>query len=843
MQFSFQTDFPAGFILLSLAILAATLGGVFVGQVVTSPSHRPAISGWIAFLVATVGFAVLAAGVSTPELRSPGVLLPPLFVLSLTLIVLFYRRVYGYLGRWRMWSLVALRLTAVMVVLVLLFRPVLSRLGLPFEKPLLLAVLDTSASMSVSDKTNTPSRLREAVGSLDLALPSVADVFRTRLYTTDSVVQAAQDLPEILTRGAVGEGTNLSAAVNDPVQRHPADDLVGLLLLSDGLHNTGPDPLLAAHELRTPLYTVAVGKVDTQAVGKADLAILAVDAPFETPANNQAGVAVSVQAQQFAGRKVRVRLMEDKTELAGADVLLEKTSEVKKVLLLFTPATTGRKRYVAEVIPDPAETITENNRYPVPMLVTDPKIKVLYIEGTLRPEYKPLRVALSKDKNISLTDFYQTQPGKFQARSDQPIRATDGTAVQPGQSGPAVPVLPTTLEQMKLYDVIILGDVPRAMLSGTQQTAIRDAVKSGKALLMLGGTNTLGPGGYADSPMEEALPVKLGGITLPDGARRQDTTPFVPAVTPEGKIHPVLSANVADVFPPLAAASQPNMTLAPLKGCVVVETLKPGATLLLVNPKRQHHGQPLTVLAVEQFGQGRSAVFTADTTWQWSLNPLTKNTYQKFWGQLVRWLANQEVKQKDLGSGVQIVDNRGFYEPGASVRFAARVRGSDGLPTSSASVKLNLVAPDGTTQTIVLNEDTNETGRFIGSFTPSASGAYRFQVIAQSAGTEGPDASRKLGEDQDSFVVSAPGKEFDKLALNAALLEQMARASNPPGYMIEPAGLPVLLDQARRNHLRTRQSADSGREIKVFDHPWWALGLFVGLLTAEWLLRRKWQLT
>ncbi len=36
------------------------------------------------------------------------------------------------------------------------------------------------------------------------------------------------------------------------------------------------------------------------------------------------------------------------------------------------------------------------------MLAIDPRIRVLYVEGRLRPEYKPLTLALSRDRMIEL---------------------------------------------------------------------------------------------------------------------------------------------------------------------------------------------------------------------------------------------------------------------------------------------------------------------------------------------------------------------------------------------------------------------------------------------------------
>ena len=60
------------------------------------------------------------------------------------------------------------------------------------------------------------------------------------------------------------------------------------------------------------------------------------------------------------------------------------------------------------------------------------------------------------------------------------------------------------------YDAIIFADVPADSLFAPQIQAVHDAVRNlGIGFLMLGGPNSFGPGGYQNSPIEDALPISM----------------------------------------------------------------------------------------------------------------------------------------------------------------------------------------------------------------------------------------------------------------------------------------------------------------------------------------------
>ena len=73
-----------------------------------------------------------------------------------------------------------------------------------------------------------------------------------------------------------------------------------------------------------------------------------------------------------------------------------------------------------------------------------------------------------------------------------------------------VSLLPAMALELSRYQTIVLGQVPATSLSGAQLQALRDYVHdAGGGLVMLGGPDTFGAGGYWDTPVEQALPLDM----------------------------------------------------------------------------------------------------------------------------------------------------------------------------------------------------------------------------------------------------------------------------------------------------------------------------------------------
>ncbi|MBA6434460.1 glutamine amidotransferase [Streptomyces sp. GMR22] len=188
---------------------------------------------------------------------------------------------------------------------------------------------------------------------------------------------------------------------------------------------------------------------------------------------------------------------------------------------------------------------------------------------------------------------------------------------------------PGDAEALAGYDVVILSDIganslqlsPEVFERGTPGAdridALRGWVADGGGLLMVGGylsfTGFEGKAAYRNTALHEVLPVELlpedDRVELPAGGR--------PSAVGIG--HPALGG-VTGPWPPLLGYNR----VRPRPGAEVLATLG---------------GDPL--VAVAEYGAGRSAVFTSDCSPHWAPAAFCEqwDGYARVFGGLVEWLS------------------------------------------------------------------------------------------------------------------------------------------------------------------------------------------------------------
>ena len=124
----------------------------------------------------------------------------------------FYYRAFRTLpGRqWR--TLLAFRVAAILLVVLLLFRPVFSYQNEFTEKPAVIFLLDASSSMSIADDASGVTRFNQARGKLEKWCEKLKDDFRVlpiAFAQQAEVLDGPQDLPDL---APTGKATSLLSA-------------------------------------------------------------------------------------------------------------------------------------------------------------------------------------------------------------------------------------------------------------------------------------------------------------------------------------------------------------------------------------------------------------------------------------------------------------------------------------------------------------------------------------------------------------------------------------------------------------------------------------------------------
>ena len=146
-----------------------------------------------------------------------------------------------------------LRASALALILLVLAEPLLSWFARSARRPVVVAFLDTSASMNVVEQGS--SRLHRAVEVLGGGLREDLRGAVVRGFSGSPYPVSLDTLSRV---AAAGWSTDLSAALVSAEDAVPERrTLGGVLLVSDGRHNLGEDPAAVAAALGVPVYTLS----------------------------------------------------------------------------------------------------------------------------------------------------------------------------------------------------------------------------------------------------------------------------------------------------------------------------------------------------------------------------------------------------------------------------------------------------------------------------------------------------------------------------------------------------------------------------------------------------------
>jgi hypothetical protein len=165
--------------------------------------------------------------------------------------------------------------------------------------------------------------------------------------------------------------------------------------------------------------------------------------------------------------------------------------------------------------------------------------------------------------------------------------------------------------------------------------------------------------------------------------------------------------------------------------------------------------------------------------------------------------------------------------PGETVALDVVVRDRAFRAVPDAETTVRVVAPDGSARDLAAALVDPGAGRHSASFVAERPGVYRVTAETRSGG-------RMLAAPVGWFLVGGADRELTDPRLNEEVLRRVAEVTG--GRHLESgatAELPALLRGDRGAAMLER------RELW---HTPWAIGLVILLLSAEWVLRRRWGL-
>jgi hypothetical protein len=337
------------------------------------------------------------------------------------------------LRSWRAWVLWGIQSTFIALVLLLLWQPAMTIAALNSQQNIIAVVVDDSRSMAIAD-SGGKTREAAALGALqDGVLSGLQKRFQTRIYRLGSGVTRVDGLNAIqATEAATHIGDGLKQLATET-----SDLPVGaILLLSDGGQNTagmgdsgiGVDALQALRNRRLPVHTIGFGSPEHAH----DVELENVSVAANAVANARLAAAVSFTQYGYAGQKAAVTVRDGDRTVAVREVTLGANGALQTEPLFFSAGAAGAKSLQFAIEPLAGEENLKNNTMARPVLVSDAKRRILYVEGEPRWEFKFIRRAEENDPTVQLVSMLRTSENKIyrQGISD-PKELADGFPVRP----------------------------------------------------------------------------------------------------------------------------------------------------------------------------------------------------------------------------------------------------------------------------------------------------------------------------------------------------------------------------------------------------------------------------
>ncbi|MEJ7593569.1 MAG: glutamine amidotransferase [Planctomycetaceae bacterium] len=739
----------------------------------------------------------------------------PVWSWTLTLIVCvamlavvwlgYPRRIRHVATPWRR-MLIALRLAIVVVLCLLLLRPLVVFESQDQSDSILYVLTDASRSMQTEDIPGGGTRRQALLKVLKAAEPGLTAIGKKteiRFRDFSDAIQSVQ-IPGEAAEGTMTANGRVLELLSEEMGK---DRVLAVSFLGDGRQAASGaldvDPTQAARlygKQQRPIYSVGFGSTEASAASL-DLALDELDLSREVFQGNVLPIRVKLRASGAQGQPVRIRvLLENRTgkhDGESGEMVPVPVTEETRPIAMHTPQTAldetliqlqiapeqfGDLKLAVEAEPLPGEVRKTNNRVETIIRVRRGGIRVAYFD-IVRPEQKWVK-QINDSSRIQL-DYQWIRSGAFRDRNKIPERF-----FVPGN-----------------YDAFIIGDVPADAFTAQQIQEIAICCNRGAGLMMTGGRENFGKGGYGKSILAPLFPIELP----PENQQLTEPQKMLPS-------RDGLSHYVMQIAAPDQNRSRWNQ-LPPLSGAnLLVPRQASLAQVLAVSDS----GHPL--LIGQTVGAARVLVFAGDTTWQnWYMQGYPEE-HTRFWRQTIFWLTRKET---DDEQPVWVLANPRDLTPGQPTELSFGARDTEGRPVADATFELSVTDPKG--QSIPLTPRSG-IGMSLSDFSQTAdAGDYWVRVKASK------DGEPIAGIATTRFHVNARDPELDDPSSDFSLLREISHSSG--GEFLTPDAFVERIKQWANDGLPgialTRQE-----RMSLWDN-WPVLLLLVLLMTSEWAIRKK----
>lgn len=596
-----------------------------------------------------------------------------------------------------------------------------------------------------------------------------------------------------------GRRTNIQGALEQALQRAAARPISGIVLFSDGRTDSPPNRALVRRLQADaiPVFVVPLGSA--QPVG--DLAIRRIDAPRRAFIKDKVPVQVELDRLGSAVRDLgaTIKLIDQGTGELLDKMELKPGDPRDQFTLTAQPALAGQATWKVVIETAQPDLIPENNLKPFQIELVDRPLRVLFVEGYPRWEYRYVKNLLVREKSITSSVMLISADRDFAQEGNQPITR-----------------LPRSPEEFAAFDVIILGDVPATFFAPDQLEMIRDHVADrGAGLLWIAGEHAT-PSSYVGTALADLLPMR-GSLNLPPIGEPVTMTP-TPLAERLGVLRLAFGTD---------QVGWPQQLTDPATGwskLFYAQKIEPGqlkpAAEILAQTTSPINGTPLPLVLNMRYGAGQSIYVATDEIWRWRYGRGDMLPDQ-FWVQMIRMLGRESLS--NAGDPATLEVNPRRVATNQPMRIELRLLDAQLLKEQRPTIHVVLETESNQhIAEIELRKVEGTEDRYAATYLPETIGQLRLRI-------DEPNMPRL--NMQAPVEVFSPDDELRRPETDHETLKSLAIATG--GKVLAPDELNQLPSLLPNRAVRTLNPLTE----PIWDSPL-ALGLALLLLTGEWIGRK-----
>ena len=710
-------------------------------------------------------------------------------------------------------GLLILRCLIVLILALAMLRPSKTISELQTKKALVMFLVDETQSMthpSMKPEISRWEHQRATWDSVHRVLDARADDVSARLFGySDTITENRFGSGVSFSAEPLGMQTDLGTSLYEAVMTEPGRQIHAVVLMGDGTQ-TSYRPQIDMREaisvlrnMGIALITVPFGR-EGDTLQARDVSIEQLPQQYRVFSGNDVSIDCLARLKGVANRPLRVQLLlksadESMVVQETIEIVADNADVVVPVRFQWTAKAPGQYQMAVKIEAVDGELLLQNNTQTAFLTVLEGGLRVLYFYGNRLGEQLELRRSVGSSPDIELLESYIRHGKNSRWPDPRTNTVLDGD-----------------------FDLIIIEDVHSRAFGPANLQAIADAVEQGKGLMMVGGYYSFGPGGYRQTPVDAALPIKMEifekqEVGVENPIRKMFHLDRELTMQPTGS-HPVTS---------ISSATTAWNDLPVLLGANRFQEVKSFGKVLLETGKKE----PLLVSG--QYGLGRVLAFAGDSTWRWARMGHAVEL-RRFWRNSVLWMARREdLQQQDIWLRM---DQRRIT-PGVELSFELGVDslGSRVVAADDLRWEVKLVRSGDEADVVQVRRQNQQWLGMLSNL--EQPGDYKLSATAFVD-------DEVLGTAQAAFqVIDVQPEKSNPIADITQLKRLAAMTASDGGKVVAPERLAEhvrdIIDNAKQLEVEVQVTWQFGRSP---GSTWLILTIISSLFSLEWFFRKKFGL-